>query len=483
MAHFFVSAAHKSSGKTTVTLGLLELLRRRGLVVAPCKKGPDYIDPIWLTLAAGQPCTNLDTFVASDEEVIEDFHSKNRNADLTVIEGNKGLYDGVALDGSNSNAAVAKLLQAPVILVIDCRGITRGIAPLLMGYQVFDENVQFGGVILNRVGGARHEAKLRASVEHFTSLPVLGAVHENPSLNIDEEHLGLIPGNEHGDTKTTISRIADAMADSVDLDQIISIANTAGTPPKTATLKPDSKDRGRFNGLKIGIARDEAFGFYYPGDLNRFEFYGAELVPFSPLHDKQLPQNLDAVFLGGGFPERHAKPLSANHTMLADVRQKLTDGLPAYAECGGLMYLSRSISWHDEKFAMAGCFEADAVMYEKPQGRGYVKLQANKHRLWPGTVSQQPVISAHEFHYSRLENLPETAVYGYDIERGMGIDGQHDGLVVGNLMASYTHMRHTNANPWVRNFLGFVAKHRQNKRPDSSFSSRKSVSCHSAINL
>ncbi|MCB1756380.1 MAG: cobyrinate a,c-diamide synthase, partial [Gammaproteobacteria bacterium] len=277
MAHMFISAAHKSSGKTTISIGLTALLARRGLDVAPCKKGPDYIDPIWLSLAANRSCANLDTFISSDEEVIEDFYAATENADISLIEGNKGLYDGVALDGSNSNAAVAKLLKAPVILVIDCRGMTRGIAPLLIGYQMFDADIRIAGVILNRVGGARHEAKLRASVEHFTTIPVLGAVHENPGLSIDEEHLGLIPGNELADAKDKINAIADFLAPALDLEKIIEIASSAERPAKTLTFKPDYKNYGQYAGLRIAIARDRAFGFYYPGDLQKFREYGAEL--------------------------------------------------------------------------------------------------------------------------------------------------------------------------------------------------------------
>jgi len=211
MSRLFISAAHKSSGKTTITLGLIELLRRHGLRVAPCKKGPDFIDPIWLSIAAEHPCKNLDTFISTEDEVVNDFLKSTEVSDISVIEGNKGLYDGVALDGSNSNAAVAKLLNAPVILVIDCRGMSRGIAPLLLGYQAFDSDIQIAGVILNRVGGKRHESKLRASVEHYTNIAVLGAVANDDSMNIDEQHLGLIPGNELSESKNKIKIIADHM--------------------------------------------------------------------------------------------------------------------------------------------------------------------------------------------------------------------------------------------------------------------------------
>ncbi len=479
MAHFMISAAHKSSGKTTISLGLIELLRRRGLRVTCCKKGPDYIDPIWLSLAAGNACRNLDTFIASEEEVIEEFHAASSNADITLIEGNKGLYDGVALDGSNSNAAVAKLINAPVILVIDCRGMTRGIAPLLLGYQMFDNSIRISGVILNRVGGRRHESKLRASVEHFTDIPVLGAIHEQYEIRIAEQHLGLVPGNEFTAAQRNIKTIADSLSGQLDLDRILKIAYSSAPVAKTITLKPDYRISGSFRGLRVAIARDKAFGFYYPGDLQAFKNFGAELSEFDSLSDTQLPKDIDAIFIGGGFPERHAASLAANKALMSDIRNKIEAGLPAYAECGGLMYLCDSITWQGQTHQMAGLISAECTVHSKPQGRGYVKLQASNHRLWPESRFQQPIIHAHEFHYSRLESIPEGCKFAYRLSRGTGLDGSNDGLIYKNLVASYTHMRHTNANPWVLNFLSFIARQKKNRTSEVN---GKSL-CHPAVSL
>ncbi len=456
MAHVFISAAHKSSGKTTVSLGLLALLKRRGLTVAPFKKGPDYIDPIWHSLATDSSCSNLDSFVGTTEDVMQEFCRGNTPNDISVIEGNKGLYDGVALDGSNSNAAVAKLLNAPVILVIDCRGMTRGIAPLLMGYEMFDTDVNIAGVIFNRVGGDRHESKLRSSVEHFTKIPVIGAVHENPDLNIDEEHLGLIPGNELDTAKAKINAIANYMESHLDIGLLLQIAGSATAPDCTLIeqIKPDEI----LPPLRIAVARDAAFGFYYPGDFREFKNRAAELIEFSPIEDEKLPENIDGLFLGGGFPERHASQLAGNRSVLKSIRNAIENGLPTYAECGGLMILAESINWQDKIYPMAGVIKTSCTVHEKPQGRGYVKLKPNDNCLWLG-YNTKTEIRAHEFHYSTLDNIPEGTNFAYDVKRGQGLNGTSDGLIHKNLIASYTHMRHTSSNPWVQYFLEFIQTH------------------------
>ena len=298
MTRLLISAAHKSSGKTTLSIGLCRALADRGLTVQPFKKGPDYIDPMWLGDAAGRPCYNLDFQTQTPEEIRNLVACRAMDAGLSLIEGNKGLYDGMALDGSNSNAALAKLLAAPVVLVIDTRGITRGVAPLLLGYQHFDPAVRIRGVILNQVGGARHEAKLRESVEHYTDIPVLGAVRRNGALVIDERHLGLIPENEESAAGRLIATIAEAIAGQVDLDRLLAVARDTG-PLGDCRPEPVPQAGER---VRIAIARDRAFGFYYPDDLEALEAAGAELLPFDALADARLP-DCDGLFFVGGFPE------------------------------------------------------------------------------------------------------------------------------------------------------------------------------------
>ncbi len=244
MAHLFISAAHKSSGKTTVTLGLCAALAQAGRRVQPFKKGPDYIDPMWLTQAAGRACGNLDFYTMNIDEIRAEFSHRMQGADIGIIEGNKGLYDGLDLDGSNSNAALAKLLQAPVVLVIDARGMTRGIAPLILGYQAFDPEIRIAGVILNQLGGSRHESKLRAVIEHYTDVKVLGAVHRTAELEIVERHLGLIPSNEAPLAMQRIARIADAVSAQVDLNGVLEVAESAADV--SYTLSPDRLRPPRF---------------------------------------------------------------------------------------------------------------------------------------------------------------------------------------------------------------------------------------------
>lgn len=475
MNRLLISAAHKSSGKTTVTLGLCAALRVRGNVVQPFKKGPDYIDPMWLSAASGRPCHNLDFYLMSDREILRTFVDRARGADASLIEGNKGLYDGLDLEGSNSNAALARLLDAPVILVIDARGMTRGIAPLILGYQAFDRDIRIGGVILNQLGGSRHEAKLRAVIEHYTDVPVVGAVHHDERLTIVERHLGLVPSNESPEPRARIEAIARVIAESVDLERVLEVARKA--PPLPAVQAPkDAENASKPSALRleplpssstpaptplpkeerasvrIGVARDAAFAFYYPGDLEALEAAGAELVRVDTLRDVRLP-DVDGLFIGGGFPEVQMEALADNAPLRRDVRQAIEAGLPVYAECGGLMYLSRSIAWKGRRCEMVGAIPADTVMRDRPQGRGYVLLRDTGRHPWGASGAE---VRAHEFHYSGLENVDPNLTYAYEVLRGSGVDGKRDGIVHRNVLACYAHLRHLESNPWATRFVNFV---------------------------
>jgi len=449
MAHVLISAAHKSSGKTTVTIGLAAALAGQGLSVQTFKKGPDYIDPMWLSRATKRPCRNLDYYTMSNNEILDTFSTHAHAADFSLIEGNKGLYDGLDLDGGNSNAALATLLGAPVILVIDASGMTRGIAPLILGYQAFDPALNIAGIILNKVGGPRHEGKLRAIIEHFTNVPVLGAVHRDERLEIAERHLGLTPSNEAPEADAKIAAIATLIAEQVDLDAIRRIAEDAPAPSAPPAPRPHSLNAD----ISIGIARDAAFGFYYPGDLEALEEAGAKLVSIDMIKDSVLPA-IDGLFIGGGFPETCMAELEANETMRNSVANAIEGGLPTYAECGGLMYLARSLSWNGQRHAMAGVIKGDVVMHKVPQGRGYVRLRETGKGLWPLLDAEE--IPAHEFHYSSIENLDEEPVFAYEVLRGHGFDGKHDGLIYRNLLANYAHLRDVEENRWAGRFINFV---------------------------
>ena len=457
MSSIYISAAHKSSGKTTLSIGLTRLLVERGVALQTFKKGPDYIDPLWLSAASGRACYNLDFYTQSRDEIADSYRRHMQGREMALIEGNKGLYDGLDLDGSNSNAALAVFLGTPVVLVINCRGMTRGIAPLLQGYQAFDPQIRFGGVILNQVGGARHESKLRQVVEHYTDLPVLGSVQADDRLQIDERHLGLMPSNESQDTERIIQSLAVTLRQSVDVDRLIEISRTAGSAPAVTSPQttPYSVD---LPAVRIGYARDRAFGFYYPDDLERMRELGAEPVPFDTLEDEILP-DVDGLFIGGGFPETAMQALEANAGMRRAIAAFIEAGGPVYAECGGLMYLTRSLSWQGKRCRMVGVIPAETVMHEKPQGRGYVRLRDRGTGPWPASTMKraEDVIHAHEFHYSALTGLESgSCTFAYQVLRGTGIDGENDGYTYKNLLASYTHMRNVGDNDWVERFVAHV---------------------------
>ncbi len=457
-SEFLISAAHKSSGKTTVSIGLARALSKRGLSVQPYKKGPDYIDPMWLASAAGRPCFNLDYNVQTEDEISTTF-SLHR-ADVNLVEGNKGLYDAVDVDGSNSNAALARLLNIPVILVIDAQGITRGVAPLVKGYCEF-ESVNIAGVILNKTASERHEAKLRAAVEHYTDIPVLGTIRRNPKMEIRERHLGLVPSNEHDAREQVSNAIAEEIAAQIELDMLLS---STVAPFSIAVRQPQSpKQYGC--GLKVAIARDEAFGFYYADDLDQFKQCGAELVFFSPIHDSQVPR-VDALFIGGGFPESFTTELGANRSMHESIRQFSKNGGIIYAECGGLMYLCRNLKVGDRSHVMVGLVPANTLLENHPSGRGYVRIKPTSRHPWyrQENNSETDVINAHEFHYSHLVDVDTNLMLAYEVHRGFGVNGRADGIVLDNILAAYMHQRHTTQNPWIHRFLEYITTARRRTR-------------------
>lgn len=448
MSRFLIAAAHKSSGKTVISTGLAAAITASGRNVQTFKKGPDYIDPMWLSAASNGPCYNLDFNITDPDQLLALYVARASQGDISLIETNKGLFDGVQLDGSDSNAAMAKLLQTPVVLVVDTNGMTRGIAPLLQGYRAFDPGVNIAGVILNKVGGPRHESKLRAAVAAYTDIPVLGAVGRNPALEIGERHLGLTTPAESGELAGMIETLGNIVGQSVDLAALQGLADAA--PALKAPVPAATHITGRK--VRIGIARDTAFGFYYADDLEAFGDNGAELVAVDTLNDVSLP-DIDGLFLGGGFPETQMHQLSRNTELMADIRTRIKAGLPTYAECGGLMYLCETMTWKGDQHKMVGVIPGDAVMHQKPQGRGYAQFVQTADHPW-GSGGKE--IKAHEFHYASVENLPANLKYARKITRGAGIDGQRDAIVLHNLVAGFCHLRSGPSHLWVRDFVEFV---------------------------
>jgi cobyrinic acid a,c-diamide synthase len=462
MNRVLISAAHKSSGKTTVSIGLCAALTKRGHTVQPFKKGPDYIDPMWLSQASGRPCRNLDLYLMSRDEVVNTY--VRNSSEFNLVEGNKGLYDGLALDGSNSNAALAKVLDLPVVLVIDARGMTRGIAPLILGYQAFDKEINIAGVILNNLGGSRHESKLREVIAHYTGVPVIGAIQHDERLMIVERHLGLMPSNESTESNARIEALGAAIETQVDLDKLLAL--TQSQPLKEVQRSAVFVFPPPLKKIRIGIAQDRAFGFYYADDLDALVAAGAEIIPFDTTRDARLPR-VDALFIGGGFPEVFAAELEANSSMRTDIRQAIEAGMPVYAECGGLMYLARQLSYKGSTHAMVGAIPGDVLMHDKPIGRGYVHLAENQQHPWPRANTNENVIKAHEFHYSSLENLPADAKFAYQVVRGHGIDGKHDGYLQNNLLASYAHLRSAGSCYWATRFVSYIRQVKQDEKSAS----------------
>ena len=460
MNSVLISAIHKSSGKTILSIGLAATLNRSGKTIQTFKKGPDYIDPIWLSAASQKKCRNLDFHFMTPKQITSEYKKYSKFNDFSIVEGNKGLFDGLNTNGSDSNAALAKLLEIPVILIIDTRGMTRGIAPLLLGQKNFDKDINIVGVVLNQVSGPRHEKKLRTAIDTYTNIPVLGSIRQCTDLQIIERHLGLIPANEHTKASKTIRAIGDLIKKNVDLKKIEKLTklepfkevNEGYLPTKPQNIEPK---------VTIAIARDRAFGFYYPRDLEIMQKSGAKLIFFDTIRDKKLP-DADGLFIGGGFPETHARLISKNSPLRNEIHNALKKGLPAYAECGGLIYLSQSLSWKNKNYEMAGVIPGDCVMNNRPIGRGYVNLSETTVYPWPNKSVKRIKIPGHEFHYAKINNLPKKINFAFKVTRGVGVNGTDDGIIINNLLASFTHLLSTPQYNWAKRFVQFVRKCKYN---------------------
>jgi cobyrinic acid a,c-diamide synthase len=436
------------SGKTLVTLGLAFLARERGLDVRGFKKGPDYIDAAWLTWASGHPARNLDTFLMGFEAAGSSFSRHAAREGLNLVEGNRGLYDGLDAQGTHSTAELAKLLRAPVVLVVDATKVTRTAAALVLGCQKLDPEVPLAGVVLNQIAGARHEKTAREAVESACGIPVLGSIpRAEGRLLLPGRHLGLVTPEEHPAVGELRENLSGLLRGNLDLDRVLALACSA--PPFRVPGAP-APPAASGTGLRIGVARDSAFSFYYPENLEALEASGAELIFVSPLADGALPEALHALYVGGGFPETHGARLARNRSWLNSLKVAAGAGLPVYAECGGLMLLSQRILWNGERHEMAGVLPCDVEVMTKPQGHGYSVLQVDSpNPFFP--VGLQ--LKGHEFHYSRILAGSAPLEAACAIRRGAGAFPGRDGLVRGNVWASYTHL-HALATPeWVNSLL------------------------------
>lgn len=457
-----ISAPKKSSGKTTVTLGLTSALTEKGTKIRVFKKGPDYIDPMWHKAASGNTCHNIDPFWMDEAQCQRAFFSRSQGMDLCLVEGNHGLHDGLDLKGSNSGAALAKLLKIPVLLVVDGVGANRGVAAVVLGHQMMDEDVHISGVILNNVASPRQATKQQAAIEHYCGIPVVGALPRSSDTGIKERHLGLVTVHENSDVNQVIRGLGKIVSENCDLDRVLSIAHPLIQPEDLADVTETVIKANPV--VKIGIAYDGAFCFYYPENFTALEEAGAELVFFDTLNDEELP-DVDGVYIGGGFPESYLPELENNVEIRTQLNRKISEGLPVYAECGGLMYLTRSIERHGVKKKMVGAIPADVLFQEKPVGKGYAELKVRPTNNW---FNSSQLVKGHEFHYSRLINIDQELDYKFDMVRGTGIDGDRDGILYRNILASYTHIHADVVTSWAESFVSFVKKNANLKQESSA---------------
>ena len=443
-----VAALRGGAGKTTLSLSMAAAWKKRGRKVIPFKKGPDYIDAAWLSLAAGQPCHNLDTFLMGRQQVLLSFFQNAAPGSLSLVEGNRGLFDGMDVEGSHSTAELAKLLRAPVVLVIDCDKVTRTAAAMILGCQQLDPDVEIKGVILNRVAGSRHEKILQISIEQSCNLPILGVVPRMEDFPFPERHLGLTPPLEHLEVQRALGQALDIAENYLDLNRLWEISEEA-----SPILPPSAEGKDRAHRSKkiagpptIGVVKDSAFQFYYPENLEALSDRGAQLVEVSAVQGGELPR-IDALYIGGGFPETHAQPLAENMAFRNSLREAIESGLPVYAECGGLIYLGESLTIKGQNYPMVGALPVAFRMEKRPQGHGYTLLEVEKENPFFPVGS---ILKGHEFHYSRILRLREgEAHFAYRVKRGVGIDGTRDGLCRKNVLATYSHLHALGTEVWA----------------------------------
>lgn len=511
-----IAAPHGKSGKTVLTLGLLRALCRRGLVVQPFKKGADFIDPGWHTVAAGRTSRNLDRYFMEPDQIRVVIHEASSGADVGVIEAAMGLYDGMDAEGSTSSAEIAKITNTPVILVLDVTRMTRTAGALVLGCCAFDPDVRIAGVILNHVRGERQRKLITEVIERTCNIQVVGTVPGDARLNVPDRHLGLVTSGETGERERLLDGIADVVEEWVDLDAVRAIAASAGELPDAAGAEllvamgakrantegsssavkagssevtvaalTDTADTGRADVVQaalpsitdigltsgypgdaksepairatIAVIRDEVFPFYYPENLAALEHAGAKLVFVRSLKDNALPSDIDGLYVGGGFPEVFAAQLQANEGLRKSIREHAEQGLPVYAECGGLMFMGQHLVYQGESYDMAGVLDFDTVVQDKQMAHGYARAVVREGVGWlePGSV-----LVGHEHHHSQVIHLNPNLQFAYAMKRGRGIMPGFDGVCTGNVVAGYLHVNALASPAWAPSFVDAAERYR-----------------------
>lgn len=452
MRRLVIAGVTSGVGKTTVATGIMAALARRGLKVQPFKAGPDYIDPSYHTRAVGAPSRNLDTWMIPRPALLELFHRGSAGANIAVVEGVMGLFDGHGgEDESGSTAELAKLLKAPVLLVVDVAKTARSAAAVVKGCQLFDPDLNLAGVILNNVASESHLRWAAQAIEAATGLPVLGHLPSLPSLSLPERHLGLIPMAEGQILDSFFEGLAHQVETTFDLEGILRVAGSA--PELTSPPSGLFPEEPRARQISIAVAMDQAFSFYYQDNLDLLAAWGAEIIPFSPLRDTQLPEGVAGVYIGGGFPELYAAELAENQALHQELRKVAEAGMPLYAECGGLMYLCQGMTNQNGRaYAMVGLVPARSHMQSRRAHLRYVTVRARKGSplLPPGAE-----IRGHEFHWSTLAQPLAAETAAYEV---LNQEGRPEGYLEGNLLASYIHLHFGSDAQLAPNFVAACAR-------------------------
>jgi len=433
------------SGKSVVAVGVIAALARRRLKVIPFKKGPDYIDAGWMKLAAGEKCYNLDPYLMEEDVIATSFLMKSAGADIALLEGNRGLYDGVNPEGGYSTAELAIALGVPILLVVNCTKTTRTVAAMVLGCLKLDARVDIRGVVLNQIGTTRHQSIVTQAIEKYTGVPVLGAIPRMKQDIFPMRHLGVTPHQEYKGSDQAIDLLADIAEEHLDLEAILAVMAPVEKWKSIPITETPNKQK-----LRIGLLMDAAFQFYYSENLEALEKQGAELVVINALTEKYLPK-LDGLYIGGGFPETSAKLLAANESFRKSIKEAAENGLPVYAECGGLIYLGKSIEFDGEVYPLSDVFPVRFGMSKKPQAHGYSIFTAKGENPFFEAGLE---VKGHEFRYSTIlewDGVPEDLAL--EMTRGTGFMAKRDGLTTKNVLALYTHVHALGTPQWAKGFM------------------------------
>lgn len=453
LPRIMTAALRGRSGKTVITLGLLRSFVRQGIVVQPFKKGPDFIDPGWHRAASSRISRNLDSFFMAPEHIRSVLLHASAGSDLSIIEGAMGLFDGMDLEGSSSSAEIAKITKTPVLLVVDTTRMTRTAAALVLGCQLFDRSVEIAGVILNRVRSIRHEELMREAIEATCDIPVVGALPVDAELTIPDRHLGLISDAEIRGKDELLDTLATVVESYVDTDAVLALAHLAEPLNSRAASVPAFEASPQESGTpapKIAVIRDASFCFYYEENLQALRAHGAELLFINSLEDPGLPEGIDALYIGGGFPEEFASELEANAPFRASLLAQIENDLPVYAECGGLMYLGRTLVYQGQEHQMVGALPLDTEMQEKRQAHGYSVVEATETSPF---FEPKTSLRGHEFHHSKAINLDSDISLTLTNVRGHGLLQAQDGISYKGVLALYTHVNAYASPAWAEQLV------------------------------